>query len=172
MGARSRVHDRQGSCSTIIMEDAMQSETYLSGDETTGLIAASRVKGTSVYDASGEKIGSIDDIMIGKRNGEVAYAVMSFGGFLGIGEKYHPLPWDTLDYDPSVGGYRVGTAGENFRNAPSYDRDAFEDDRWSADTDRYYADASTSGWITRRLDDRSTAPTAAPTAALADRPLA
>jgi len=139
--------------------------------ENGGLIAASRVKGTSVYDASGEKIGSIDDIMIGKHDGEVAYAVMSFGGFLGIGEKYHPLPWEALDYDPSVGGYRVATAGENFRDAPSYDRDAFEDDRWSADTDRYYADARTSGWISRRADDLDHGPSVTGGTATGSAPL-
>ncbi len=114
------------------------------------LIAASRVKGTNVYDKSGEKIGSIDDIMVGKRNGEVAYAVMSFGGFLGIGEKFHPLPWDALDYDTEIDGYRVGAAGEKFRDAPSYSREGLEDQRWSEDTDRYYNDRSTANWLDRR----------------------
>lgn len=116
----------------------------------SNLIAASRVRGTAVYDASGEKIGTVDDIMIGKLDGQVAYAVMSVGGFLGIGERYHPLPWDALDYDSSVGGYRVGTAGENFRDAPSYDRSAIDSDEWSDETDRYYSDGATGGWITRR----------------------
>lgn len=113
------------------------------------LIAATRVNGTKVYDKSGEKIGSIDDIMVGKSNGKVAYAIMSFGGFLGIGEKFHPLPWDSLDYDTDLDGYRVGAAGENFRNAPSYSRESLEEERWSEHTDRYYADTSTSGWLTR-----------------------
>ncbi len=60
------------------------------------LIAAGKVEGTDVYNASGEHLGSVDDIMIDKMSGKAVYAIMSFGGFLGIGEKYHPPPWSTL----------------------------------------------------------------------------
>jgi sporulation protein YlmC with PRC-barrel domain len=91
--------------------------------ETDNLISAGTVKGTAVYDVDGDKIGSIDEVMLDKVEGKVAYAVMSFGGFLGIGEKYHPLPWDSLTYDQDHGGYRVGMKGEMFRDAPSYDRE-------------------------------------------------
>ena len=56
------------------------------------LIAADKVKGTNVYNTSGENLGTIDDIMIDKASGHAIYAVMSFGGLLGMGEKYHPLP--------------------------------------------------------------------------------
>jgi sporulation protein YlmC with PRC-barrel domain len=59
-------------------------------------VRASNVTGTTVYNTQGENIGSIDDIVIGKRDGRVKYAIMSFGGFLGIGESYHPLPWRVL----------------------------------------------------------------------------
>ena len=65
-------------------------------DETGGLISASKVNGTDVYNSQGDSLGSIYDVMIDKRSGEVAYAVMSFGGFLGIGEEYSPLPWSAL----------------------------------------------------------------------------
>jgi sporulation protein YlmC with PRC-barrel domain len=61
--------------------------------ETTNLISSEMVAGTTVYNTGGEEIGSIHDIMLDKKSGNVAYAVMSFGGFLGMGEKYHPLPW-------------------------------------------------------------------------------
>ena len=54
------------------------------------------VKGTNVYNADNEELGTVDDIMIDKISGKAIYAIMSFGGFLGIGEKYHPLPWSTL----------------------------------------------------------------------------
>ncbi len=114
------------------------------------LIAAGRVIGTNIYDKDGEKIGTIDDIMVGRRDGHVAYAVMSFGGFLGIGEKFHPLPWDALDYDGQLGGYRVGAAGENFRDAPSYSREGLEDEHWREATDRYYDDSANSAWLERR----------------------
>ncbi|MGH6919565.1 MAG: PRC-barrel domain-containing protein, partial [Geminicoccaceae bacterium] len=62
-------------------------------EETVDLIAADKVKGTSVYNPQGEKLGSIYGLMIDKLSGRVIYAVMSFGGFLGIGDRYHPLPW-------------------------------------------------------------------------------
>ena len=71
------------------------------------LIAANKVKGTNVYNPAGEKLGSVDDIMIDKVSGRAIYAVMSFGGFLGMGEMYHPLPWTTLKYDAQKGGYVV-----------------------------------------------------------------
>jgi sporulation protein YlmC with PRC-barrel domain len=91
--------------------------------ETGSLIAASKVNGTSVYNRSGESLGSVYDIMINKMSGQVAYAVMSFGGFLGIGERYHPLPWESLTYDTKLGGYVVDVPRDRLEKAPSYGRD-------------------------------------------------
>ena len=76
-------------------------------DETDSLIAASKVNGTSVYNTAGDNLGSIYDVMIDKVSGQVSYAVLSFGGFLGIGEDYYPLPWSMLTYDTGQGGYVV-----------------------------------------------------------------
>jgi sporulation protein YlmC with PRC-barrel domain len=90
-------------------------------------IRASRVEGTEVYNPQGEHLGQIDDLVIGKRDGEVKYAIMSFGGFLGIGEEYHPMPWNTLDYDPEKGGYVVNMTKEQLRHAPHYGRKAEPD---------------------------------------------
>lgn len=131
--------------------DQASTTSDIDRDESQDLISAQKVRGTTVYDASGERIGTIDDVMLTKRGGDVAYAVMSFGGFLGIGEKYHPLPWDTLEYDTSLGGYRVGATGESFRDAPSYSRDEMDRSDWADATDRYYDDASSSGRIGRRI---------------------
>ena len=89
-------------------------------DETASLIAAKKVDGTSVYNAKGEKLGSVHDVMIDKRSGKIAYAVMSFGGFLGIGEKYHPLPWHLLTYDEAKDGYNIDVTADRLRSAPSY----------------------------------------------------
>jgi hypothetical protein len=75
--------------------------------ETTSLIGSDKVEGTAVYGPDREKIGSIERVMIDKISGKVAYAVLSFGGFLGMGEDYYPVPWSTLDYDTSLGGYHV-----------------------------------------------------------------
>jgi len=87
------------------------------------LIASGKVKGTAVYDLTREKIGSIDDVMIDKVSGRALYAVMTFGGFLGLGEKFHPLPWAALNYDEDAGGYVVNLDKKQLENAPSYDRD-------------------------------------------------
>jgi hypothetical protein len=61
--------------------------------------------------------------MIDKYSGQVAYAVMSFGGFLGIGERYHALPWRMLTYDTGLGGYVVDVTREQLERAPTYARD-------------------------------------------------
>ena len=98
-------------------------------DETGSLIAASRVNGTAVYNRQGESLGSIYDVMIDKRSGQVAYAVMSFGGFLGIGDSYHPLPWSVLTYDTTQGGYVVDLDRDQLQGAPSYS--ASDTDRWA-----------------------------------------
>jgi len=90
-------------------------------------IRASRVEGTEVYNPEGDHLGQIDDLVIGKRDGEVKYAIMSFGRFLGIGEEYHPMPWNTLDYDPEKGGYVVNMTKEQLRDAPHYGRKAEPD---------------------------------------------
>lgn len=97
-------------------------------DETNRLIASNKVEGTSVFGPDGENIGSIHNFMVDKLNGKVSYAVMSFGGFLGIGEQYHPLPWDTLSYNADLGGYTANVTREQLEEAPRYGRD---DDPWS-----------------------------------------
>ena len=95
-------------------------------DETTRLIASSKVVGTSVYNANGDDLGNIHDLMLEKRGGRVAYAVLSFGGFLGIGEKYHALPWSVLTYDEDKGGYYIGLTNDQLRNAPVFSEDELE----------------------------------------------
>jgi hypothetical protein len=85
------------------------------GGETASLIGSDKVEGTAVYGADDQKIGSIQRIMIDKVSGKVAYAVTSFGGFLGIGEDYYPLPWPMLKYDTRLGGYRTGLTADRLR---------------------------------------------------------
>lgn len=91
--------------------------------DSNALIAADRVTGTNVYDTKGEKLGSVYDVMIDKASGRAVYAVMSFGGFLGIGEKYHPLPWSTLKYDTRLSGYVVDLDKDRLNAAPYYGED-------------------------------------------------
>jgi PRC-barrel domain len=87
------------------------------------LIESDRVEGTTVYDPQGNNIGSIKRLMIEKMSGRVAYSVMSFGGFLGIGAEEHPIPWSKLTYDPNLGGYRTDVTESQLRGAPTFTRD-------------------------------------------------
>ena len=96
-------------------------------DETYRLVASDKVEGTTVYSPDGENIGTIHNFMVDKWSGKVSYVVMSFGGFLGIGERYHPLPWDTLTYNQEMGGYLVNVTRDQLEDAPSYGRD---EDPW------------------------------------------
>ncbi len=110
--------------------------------ETWQLIAASKVKGTKVYDTQGDALGSIYDVMLHKRQGSVAYAVLSFGGFLGIGDKYHALPWNKLQYSEDHGGYIVDVDRRTLEAAPAYSETDAPD--WSTPDygnriDEYYA---------------------------------
>ncbi|MGE0766600.1 MAG: PRC-barrel domain-containing protein [Hyphomicrobiaceae bacterium] len=89
-------------------------------DENATLISASKVTGTEVYNTNGDHLGEIYDVMLDKRSGKIGYAIMSFGGFLGIGEQYHPLPWSTLKYDTNQGGYVVGVSVDELKRAPTF----------------------------------------------------
>src|SRR5436190_2249210 len=88
--------------------------------ETARLIASDKVEGTPVRRSNGDNVGTIERVMIDKRSGRVAYAVMSFGGFLGIGDDYYPLPWELLTYNERLGGYEVNISGEQLKRAPRY----------------------------------------------------
>ncbi|MCS3892123.1 hypothetical protein ABIF64_000564 [Bradyrhizobium japonicum] len=89
--------------------------------ETFSLIGSDKVEGTNAYDAKGEKVGYIERVMIDKISGKVSYAVLSFGGLLGIGDDHYPLPWQTLKYDTNLGGYVVtGISQDQLRGAPKY----------------------------------------------------
>ena len=87
---------------------------------THDVISSERVEGTTVYNEAGDKLGSIDDLMIDKRSGQVRYAVLEFGGFLGMGSDRYPLPWDALTYDTDKGGYVVPLEKEQLADAPRY----------------------------------------------------
>jgi sporulation protein YlmC with PRC-barrel domain len=95
-------------------------DTQVETNETTNLIASDKVEGTAVYNREGERLGSIYNLMVDKRTGEVEYAVLSFGSFLGMGGDYYPLPWDMLTYDERQGGYVVDLDKESLESAPRY----------------------------------------------------
>lgn len=89
-------------------------------DETDRLIASDKVAGTAVYGRNEERLGSIYNFMVDKVTGRVDYAVLSFGGFMGLGERFYPLPWKALTYMPEWGGYAVGLDRKTIEAAPSY----------------------------------------------------
>ncbi|WP_179879950.1 PRC-barrel domain-containing protein [Bradyrhizobium ottawaense] len=88
--------------------------------ETFSLIGSDKVEGTNVYGADGEKVGYIERVMIDKVSGKVSYAVLSFGGLLGIGDDHYPLPWHALKYDTNLAGYVTGITQDQLRSAPKY----------------------------------------------------
>lgn len=102
--------------------------------ETHDLIASDKVEGTKVYDPDDKHIGSIERILVEKRSGQVSYAVLSFGGFMGMGDDHYPLPWSKLTYDTGLGGYRVDITKEQLEGAPHYARN--EDFVYSRDWGR------------------------------------
>ena len=86
--------------------------------ETTFLIGSDKVEGTAVYGRDGNKIGSIERVMIDKTSGRVSYAVLGFGGFLGLGNDHYPLPWQSLEYDTRLGGYVTAVTESQLQGAP------------------------------------------------------
>jgi hypothetical protein len=121
----------------------MQESRDVATDEKSSLIPSDKVEGTSVYDRRGEKLGSIHSVMIDKISGKVGYAVMSFGGFLGIGDRYHPLPWQVLTYDTGQGGYVVDLDRGKLEGAPTYgtsETPDWSDRRWGQQVHDYYGE--------------------------------
>jgi sporulation protein YlmC with PRC-barrel domain len=107
------------------------------------LISSRRVEGTPVYSRDGEKLGTIHSVMIGKRTGKVAYAVLSFGGVLGLRSRVHPVPWEALTYDVDLDGYAVDMSREQLARSPSMELD--DTDR---PIDREYQERVNSYWGT------------------------
>jgi hypothetical protein len=116
----------------------MTTASSLETRETTSLIASDKVEGTAVYGADHRKIGSLERVMIDKISGKVAYAVLSFGGFLGMGEDYYPMPWSTLKYDTNLGGYLVNLTKDQLDNAPKFNESRGWN--WNRENDRQVHD--------------------------------
>lgn len=130
----------------------MSDATYRTGtesrpletDETHRLISSAKVHGTECYNRNGDHLGTVDHMMLDKISGQVEYVVMSFGGFLGIGESYHPLPWRSLTYDTRMGGYVVDADRARLERAPRYMSSNLPD--WN---DRTYRSRVDEYWLTR-----------------------
>ena len=105
--------------------------------ETQPIISASKVEGTAVYGSNREKIGTVDSLMIGKRDGKVQHVILSVGGFFGMGDKMHSIPWSKLAYDNELDGYKLNVTEEQLKNAPTFDKN-----KRAMATDRDFQDRS------------------------------
>jgi hypothetical protein len=106
------------------LNDTQSTAPKGSGPKSHTLIASDRVEGTPVRRPDGTKIGTIQRLMVDKLSGNVAYAVLRFGGFLGMGQKHLPIPWARLNYDPTRQTYLIDLTDEEIRQAPSFEHDA------------------------------------------------
>jgi len=101
-----------------------------SDPSSSPVISSDRVKGTAVFGADGRQIGKVDHLVIEKASGRIVYAVMSFGGVLGLGQDHVPLPWAALSYDTALGGYATTLTEQQLRSAPAHPEDWTRDRPW------------------------------------------
>jgi hypothetical protein len=118
------------------MEDAMARAT---AHPNHNMISSEDVHDTAVYGATGDKIGEIDHLMIDKTSGQVAYAVMSFGGFLGLAHSHYPIPWSALKYDTSLDGFRTAITEQMLNDAPQFSDDSWGDRNWEMQWHKHYS---------------------------------
>ena len=126
------------------IDKTMKASSRASGQDAAALeanrdlIESDRVEGTPVYRSNGERIGHIQRIMIEKVSGKATYAIMHFGGFLGIGEEAYPLPWPVLTYNTTLGGYEVNVTEDQLRGAPVYEEEEWSDRDYGKRVSDYY----------------------------------
>jgi sporulation protein YlmC with PRC-barrel domain len=118
----------------------MGTTTNVASDETSALISSDKVEGTAVYSQTGEKLGSVYNVMINKMSGQVSYVVVSIGGFLGIGSDHNAVPWKKLKYNRSLGGYEIDVPRETLVGAPRYaaGQEPWTDPTYGSSIDEYY----------------------------------
>jgi sporulation protein YlmC with PRC-barrel domain len=102
------------------------------------LISSEDVEGVNVYDMQGKKIGEVDHLMLDKISGRVTYAVMSFGGFLGLGHSHYPVPWGALKYNTKLNGFETSITEGQLKDAPAFSDDSWTDRNWETKTHTHY----------------------------------
>lgn len=118
------------------------------------VMASSSLESTQVITSDGEDVGKIKEIMLDVRHGRIAYAVLSSGGFLGIGDTLHAIPWNALTLDTDAKCFRVDLPAQGLKDDPGFDKDhwpAMADQTWGASLHKYYGRAPY--WSTRATDD-------------------
>ena len=104
-------------------------------------MGASTLQGDSVINSAGDDLGHIEEIMLDVGRGQIAYAVLSFGGFLGVGNKLFAVPWSALILDADRKCFVLDVPKEQLETAPGFDKEqwpSMADPRWQAEVDRYY----------------------------------
>ena len=116
---------------------------------TPVVLSSSSINGTNVYNSQGESLGEIKDLMINTSNGMISYAVLSFGGFLGLGDKYFAIPWESFSIDTAEERFVLNISKEKLENAPGFDKD-----NWPSDAqyiDSVYSHYGYAPYSTRRF---------------------
>jgi sporulation protein YlmC with PRC-barrel domain len=101
-------------------------------------ISSEDINGTEVYASDGTHIGEVEHLIIDKLSGRVAYAVMSFGGFMGLGHEHCPIPWGALHYDTTLGGFRTDITEQQLQDAPEFSNHSWRDREWETKTHSHY----------------------------------
>jgi uncharacterized membrane protein/sporulation protein YlmC with PRC-barrel domain len=138
---RRQEYEAAGWTANQVTSGVRRGDPRVSGASHHRLVAADKVEGTKIYNPSGDNLGSVEDMMIDKISGRVAYAVIGFGGLLGIGSRHYPLPWEKLKYDTDMGGYVVDLDKRMLEGAPSYGDDeavGWDDRAWGKQVNDYY----------------------------------
>jgi sporulation protein YlmC with PRC-barrel domain len=105
------------------------------------VMAAATLDGNKVLSSEGDDVGKVKDIMLDVRSGRIAYAVLSSGGFLGMGDKLLAIPWDALTLDAERKCFQLGMSSESIRNAPGFDKDhwpSMADQTWATSVHQFY----------------------------------
>jgi len=123
------------------MNETIITETNTVGRLATRVLSASTLNGDDVYNKTGEKLGSIKELMLDIENGNVCYAVLSFGGFLSLGEKLFAVPWSALTVDTKNKRFVIDTDEERLKTAPGFDVDHWPnmaDTTWEKSVQTFY----------------------------------
>jgi PRC-barrel domain len=128
----------QSARSTLVHASNVQTGDDVMMPTDTTMISSQDVQGTEVYGPNNDAIGQIDHLMIDKSSGKVSYAVMSFGGFLGLGNSHYPLPWGALNYDRDLGGFRTNVTESQLKDAPTLSENSWTDRNWESRMHEYY----------------------------------
>jgi sporulation protein YlmC with PRC-barrel domain len=123
------------------MNDTINSNVIIAGHLGSRVLSASTLNGDDVYNPNGDKLGSIKEIMLDIESGKVCYAVLSFGGFLSLGEKLFAVPWGALTVDTENKRFVMDTDEERLKNAPGFDTDNWPnmaDPAWEKSVHAYY----------------------------------